>query len=276
MNRSTQVAVSLVAVVGLFDAVLISPETAAEDGPQATISALQTRVAELETQVAGGLVATRSSDATVPAAAGRENASPFVGGDAAHLVPEGEAGKLSVVAVGPYDGFYLPVVVRNNTDAAMISVQVEGSAHSADGTLLAVSGASTMRPNLVGAGEVALGDAYFGGTDLPADATFELEAEGQPYDGAGASFVTDLEAVEASVRDDRILGRFRNAADETVRPITASVVCFDEDGALLRYYQASAFDESQVLPGEAVAFEIPLVRGDACPSFLVAATGAPV
>jgi hypothetical protein len=51
-----------------------------------------------------------------------ENTSTTLGGNAVPLLSGGEQGELSVVLSGNYDGNILPLIVRNNTEDAVIRI----------------------------------------------------------------------------------------------------------------------------------------------------------
>ena len=91
----------------------------------------------------------------------------FIGGNALSLLPQGESGVLSVVAVGAYDGNTLPFVVRNNTGETVISLEATGRALNPAGQLIATGGDQLLHPNLLRAGGLSLGYVYFGGAAPP-------------------------------------------------------------------------------------------------------------
>lgn len=198
-------------------------------------------------------------------------ASAYVGGNASPSLAEGEPGAPSVVAVGLYTGSSLPVVLRNNTLRDVVRMSVSAVAHDADDNMLGSGGDQGFKPNLVGPGEITLGYVYFGGIDLPDDATFEFEVTAKPASEAEFENIRDLEVIEQAFVDDRIVGRLQNSYEEEVSgPIGVFVACFDAEGALLDYYR-SYTDKEEAEPGDTVPFQV-AVRGS-CPVFLVAASG---
>lgn len=104
----------------------------------------------------------------------------YVGGNAFSLIPAGESGEVSVVATGEVDQFgQIPFVVRNNTTEDVASVQVSVTARDASGALVGVANASQVRPSFVPVGGIGFGVASFGNVSLPAEASFEFEAEAE-------------------------------------------------------------------------------------------------
>jgi hypothetical protein len=198
-------------------------------------------------------------------------ASAYIGGNASPPLPAGESGMLAVVATGSYDGVDLPVVVRNNTGEAVIRVTVSAVARSADGKMLAAGGDQGFNPNLVRPGEITLGYVYFGGVDLPPDVTFEFETSARSASKDEFENIRDLDVIDQSFIEDRIVGMLRNPHNERVSgPISVAVVCFDTEGALLGDYNDFT-EKDEAEPGDTVPFQVG-VRGP-CPVFLVAASG---
>lgn len=197
----------------------------------------------------------------------------FIGGNALGLLPEGEPGELSVLAVGPYDGNVLPLVVRNNTDEDVIRIEAAAIARNPAGQLIASGGDQLFGPNLVRPGGIAIGYAYFGGIDLPPDAEFEVELDATPATDDEFENIRDLEVIEASTTEGRVIGVLRNGYDEPIGgPIGANLVCFDADGDLL-IHARDYLDEDEVDPGEDATFQVSPFGVDACPIFLVAGSG---
>lgn len=198
-------------------------------------------------------------------------ASAYIGGNESPPLPVGELGVPSVVAVGSYDGSSLPVVLRNNTHEDVIRMTVSAVVRNADGNMLGTGGDQGFNPNLVRPGEITLGYVYFGGIDLPADATFEFEVDAQPASEARYENIRDLDVMEQSFIADRIVGMLYNSHDEHVSgPVGVYAMCFDDEGVLLRHYHAYT-DKEEAAPGDSVPFQVN-VR-ESCPIFLVAAYG---
>lgn len=267
-------ALLLVAAMSVFYTPVASVN--AQDGAEETISALETQVAELQTQVAS-LSTPMDERAAATEAAGepepRDSSTPlFVGGEAVDLVPNGEDGVLAVAAVGTYDGNLLPVVVRNNTDGAIVDVALTAVARDGAGDIIATGGDQEFRPSIVPPGDITIGYLYFDGAELPGDTEFEFEADGDPPsdDPIGRR---DLIVEESNLVQDRVVGELSNPHEEAVEgPIGIHLACFAEDGTLLSFHQDYADDES-VDPGDTAAFQVTLFDTTDCSRFVVAASG---
>jgi hypothetical protein len=197
----------------------------------------------------------------------------FIGGNALGSLPEGEPGELSVLAIGPYDGNVLPIVIRNNTGQDIIRVTAVATARNPAGQVIASGNDQLFSPNLVRSGGVAFGYAYFGGIELAADTTFEVDLDAKPATDDEFENRRDLEIVEASTVDGRVVGTMQNIYDaELTGPISVDAVCFDEAGDLVAHLKSYTNKET-VAPEESASFQVDNFLGVPCPLFLVAASG---
>ncbi len=199
--------------------------------------------------------------------------SGFIGGNALGILPEGDAGELSVVAIGQYDGNVVPIVARNNTGEDIIRITAVVTARNPAGQVIASGNDQLFNPNLVRAGGVSFGYAYFGGVELPQDTTFEVDLDATPATDDEFENIRDLEVLEASTIDGRVVGTLRNIYDvELTGPIGISAVCFDEAGGLLSHQQSYSSAET-LGPQETVTFQVENYQTGICPQFLVAGSG---
>ncbi len=198
----------------------------------------------------------------------------YVGGNAFSLLPPGESGELSVIAVGQLNEFAigLPFVIRNNTGEDVDGITVSATARDANGALLGAGNAIIVTPQVIVAGGVAIGALSFGSTTFPEDATYDFE-----IDEARFSATRDLDVVEAAVFEDRVVATFENTTDELIKgPILISAVCFDPEGNLLNHNLGSlavtSVDSGEEISGQAniLAYGI---TGVGCPAFLVTGSG---
>lgn len=289
MRRFISLWVCAAFVLGIVAFTQGSGTAGADDGTDATIAAQQTKIAKLQTSVAkrdvkidelqtkvADLRATEAEPAATTApekanAAGSESAT--LGGNALGLLPPGEANKLDVVLVGPYDGNLLPIVVRNNTDKDLKRLSVTATARTADGQLIAAGGDQGLNPYVVTAGSYSVGYIYFDGIALPADASFEFEVNGEASAGIDSFDKVDLTVKDASFLGDRIVGEFVNGSDVTVSgPISIAVVCVAGNGSLISFDQGFS-DKDKAAPGETVPFQVSFYDGVDCTNFLVAGGG---
>jgi hypothetical protein len=266
----------------------VSNTSSAQDSGEDRVSALETQVAELEATVAalagseeatsepteaGGALTSVVTEATsVPAPSGGSDTG-YLSGTAFDLVPPGNSGELAVVANGVYDGMSLPVLVRNNTDEALIRVSVSVSVRDASGALLAVGEASDLTPARVEPGSYAFGSAYFDFASLPSDATFEFQAVGESVESALFIGQFDLLIQESSYLGDRIVGTAINEQSETIQgPIGVDAACFGADGSLLGIANDFAAAETAA-SGEAIPFQVTLYNVASCDLYLIGASG---
>jgi hypothetical protein len=194
----------------------------------------------------------------------------FIGGTALGILPEGEAGQLSVIGIGPYDGTVLPIIVRNNTGADIIRITAVATARNPAGQVIASGNDQLFSPNLVRVGGVAFGYAYFDAVPLPADTAFEVDLDSTSATDDGFENRRDLEVVEASTLEGRVVGTLANVYDEELTgPVSVGAVCFDEAGNVLSYLQGFSSKET-VAPDESFTFQVDNFTSQTCPLFLVA------
>lgn len=200
----------------------------------------------------------------------------YVGGNVFSLIPAGDSGEVSVVAVGEADRFgNIPFVIRNNTTEDVSSVEVSVTARNSVDDLVGVANVAQVRPTFVPVGGVGFGQASFGNVSLPADATFEFEAEAEPASDEPFTIFRDLDIVDAALFEDRIVGVAENGHEEAVDGLIFAAICFDLDGNPLSHNLGSG--NSALDPGETEEFQITIlsvaISGVGCPAFLVAGTG---
>ncbi len=210
---------------------------------------------------------------TTGAATPADPASVYISGDV--VIPPGESGRLSVVLVGPPLQSSVPVVVRNRTANALTSLEVTGTARNEAGTLVASGSSHGLVPAVLLPGEWGFGQVYFGGSDLPGDATFDLTATGRTAEENrffGAADVTVVEVARAAgLVGEAIVGIVRNTTGEEVRgPISTVVICF-ADGRPTSTHQGYV-DGNSVPPGATVSLSVDLFDSR-CPAFALGASG---
>jgi uncharacterized cupredoxin-like copper-binding protein/Mg-chelatase subunit ChlD len=200
----------------------------------------------------------------------------YIAGNAFPLIPEGEPGVVSVVATGtlsPYGG--IPFVIRNNTDQNLRDVTASVTARDPAGNLLGVANVLGIRPSYIRAGGLGIGLVPFGGVDLPPDAVFDIELQPKRADEVSFVFFHDLDIIEASQFEDRIVGVVENKSDQTLSGPTVISMCFDLDGTPLT--QDIGGSQTTLAPGDTQEFQVTnsglILYGQPCPAFLVTATG---
>lgn len=200
----------------------------------------------------------------------------YIAGNAFPLIPAGEPGEVSVVAIGtlsPYGG--IPFVIRNNTDQNLRDVTASVTARDPAGNLLGVANVLTIRPSYIRAGGLGIGLVPFGGISLPPDAVFDIELQPKRADQVSLVFFHDLDIAEASLFEDRIVGVIENKTDQTLTGPTIISMCFDINGTPLT--QDIGGSQVILVPGDTQEFQVTnsglILYGQPCPAFLVTATG---
>jgi hypothetical protein len=266
------VVATLIAMAGWFGPSLAIGATTTPSAAdyEATIAAFQTQVAGTKATVEPTKPASTKEAAAVPKA---KKTKPYLAGNALSLLGKGKSHKLSIVATGTYDGNTIPLIVRNNTGKDIIRIQVTGVVRSADGKLLASGGDQGFGPNLVHAGDYAIGYVYFGGAQLPEDAKFSFETSSTDATDNKYENMRDLSVTEADSLDGRIVGFLQNGYKETVTgPMAVKVMCLGADGSLLGLYQGYT-DKDSAKSGEKVPFQVDIYGQVDCTNFLVTGRG---
>lgn len=206
------------------------------------------------------------------------NAGGLLNGDAKPTLPDGEAGKVSVIAQAPVDkdssmgSATLTFAFRNNTDKAISHVDFSATAR-ADGKLVATGSSQGTQPAQVTPGEVGMAFIYFeAGNDIPdSGATYEFKAETTEADTS--SYNTAPVVVEEANRSgSKIVG---SATNKTGKPLTgpysAEAYCFDGNKITGRI-GSFAEEDGDINAGATVSFTIDLYDTE-CKTFAVGASG---
>lgn len=265
MNRLREI-VLFGAMMVLMAGIFTLPINAQDSEPEATIAALQTEVAALQTEVASLSPATPPGDGT-------GSATPTaLFGDVDSLIPAGEPGIVDVVVVGAPVRSSLPLIVRNNTGQDILLEGVLVTARDDSGNLVTVSEVSSLSPYYLPAGGVAVGDAYFGTTDIPAGLTYEFEPQTQDVN-TEMIFRQDLVIQEVSSTGSELIGIAINQTEEALTgPFRVVGVCLDASGAIQGYYSTYAAKDA-LAPGETTTFNATFYGTGPCETFAVGVTG---
>lgn len=260
----------------LFSSLIQSPAmeqkaNAQDTSAQATIEALQTRVAILEEQL--DITPTPVATVSTTATSERRTQSTIAGTALANL-PAGKTHSLELIVVGEYRG-YIPLVVRNNSKETLDWITVSVTVRSPDGTLLASGdNENVTHPGRVGPGEVAFSDIPMNNTMLPDDAVYQFSLESRPAEPIGESYLIDLDIVEASKIFGRIVGEVQNTSGLPVERSQMSGMCFDFDG-LPSAQLLEGLNPATLSPNGTSTFQSDSQTiAQECSTFLVAARGA--
>lgn len=263
-------------------------QSIAQDSNDDRISALETQVAELESTVAAlagnsapAAESVQDDDALAPvateaaAAEAPQNGANTgnLSGNAFESLPPGNVGEFAVVSSGVYDGTSLPLLLRNNTDEALVRVTVSVSVHDASGALLAVGEANNLTPARAEPGGYVFGNAYFDFATFPSEVTYDFQASGESANSASFIGIYDLTIQESSYLGDRIVGTAVNNLDVTLQgPFGVEAACFGSDGSLLGV--ASDFAAADVVdPGAEIPFQVTIYNVASCDIYLVGSSG---
>lgn len=231
---------------------------------EATIAALQTQVAGMDSQESGEAVGT-------PSPSGSWNIATAAGNGFEVLTPA-PAGTVEVIARGVYDGQRLPFVIHNNTETAVDSVSVEASVLDGAGGLFAVAGDLGINPGWIEPGAIGLGYLYFDGIAFPPGATVEMSLSYDAEDSRGTLSSLEAAIAEWNLVDNRIVGFLANPHSvEIIEPIEVSVACLAVDGAITSYH--SEYAQSAAIPvGGQIPFQV-TIDAPACEYVLIVADG---
>ncbi|TCC65684.1 hypothetical protein E0H73_01735 [Kribbella pittospori] len=205
-------------------------------------------------------------------------ATGLLNGTATPKFPAGAAGKLDVVTVGPLDRgtggeAVLPIAIRNNTNAAVSHIDINGSARNPAGKLVANGNSQGTTPATLIPGQVALAFIYFemGGNTPPANAKYAFTAQGTAP-GTESFDSADLKVTEAERSGQRLVGTAKNTNSKALEgPYSVQAYCFSPSDKLLSEHGTYAEPDGPLAPGGSVSFSIDLYD-QACPRFLVGST----
>jgi hypothetical protein len=200
-------------------------------------------------------------------------ASPYLVGAGVPLLPAGRPGVLDVIAVGAPVKWFVPIVLRNNTDQTMVLNNVHGIARDSSGALIATGETgSFISPSVIPVYQVAIAVVYFNSLHhLPPATVLAFELDAEP--ATASLFRQDLEIDNATPGEDSIVGLARNATDEPLMgQVSVIGVCFDADGAIQGWYQGFG-NQSDLDPGETAPFDARFDGMGPCDGFLLGASG---
>ncbi|MFM7509363.1 MAG: hypothetical protein ACKO5A_07420 [Actinomycetota bacterium] len=195
-------------------------------------------------------------------------------------VPDGEAGKLSVVAISaPTDDFVggaatVPVLVRNNTDTPLGNIEVNGTARGPDGAL-AGSGSTngSLEPRMLKPGQWGFGNIYFNEA-LPAGAKVEATASGNEpgsdfFDVGVQLTINEVDLVPGE--SSNYVGILANTdGKKAISNASVAIGCFDPASNLIEVFIGSS--DGEAVPGGTASFSVP-AEGPTCAAIAAAASG---
>jgi hypothetical protein len=199
----------------------------------------------------------------------------FIGGNAFDVLPTATPGEVSVIGFGAGTYGAFPVVARNDTGQDVSAVKVAITIRGSGGELLASGDTGQgLTPSYVRAGGVAIGSVYLGPDFvIPEGAQVEFDVSFSPAALISPFQPLDMEIVEASQFEDRIVGTLQNGHEVSGElGIRVIAVCFDLNGTP-QSVNETYIDRQAFPPGETASFQVDLLGaflGEECPAFLVA------
>nr|WP_091739721.1 hypothetical protein [Microbacterium azadirachtae] len=233
---------------------------------------------------AGTVTAAAKSGGTAAAEVAAVTSQPFnsgklLGGNAAPNFPDGEAGKVSVVAQGTLaksegmNSGTLLFAYRNNTPAAISHVDFTVIA-KADGKVVASGNSQSGGiPAQVQPGEAALDYIYFDNVASVPDAgvRYEFTVKTSPADTRSFNTAA-LKVAQADNNGTAIIGSATNDTDAVVHgPFSVYAYCFDGEN-LSQLIQDFAPETGDVAAGGQVAFTANLYS-KTCDTFALGVSG---
>lgn len=181
------------------------------------------------------------------------NQQTSISGDAWLLVPEGEPGKVSIVAfTGPdSDLGEVSVLIRNNSNDTISNIGVKSEFRDGSGKLIGVGDVSVFEPNIVEPGGIAFGLTMGG---MVSDPSIDVDLKLSYDKGEGMVIGKNLEFVYSEWTGDRIIGEFINPTSAPMSVIHLSYACFTADGEFMGVKWGSA--NGDLLPGETTTFQV--------------------
>lgn len=177
-----------------------------------------------------------------------------VTGTAFDALEDGEAGMVSIVAVGvPSERPRIPVIVRNATDAPVSQVNVGAEARTAAGELIGASLSGRVQPFVLEPGALGMVSVSFS-DPLPADAVITTYVDSTPGtagadDWVGVTLTEYVPAVGGGI------GTVENRSGFDLNTLYLEIACFDADGDLLAVEGVSA-SRASIPAGETSPFTV--------------------
>lgn len=201
------------------------------------------------------------------------NAGGLLGGNAAPNLPDGTAGEISVVQVGPLDAdrSILLFAFRNNTADGVSHVDWTATARF-DGSIVATGSSQGTEPAQLQPGEVGLGYIYFENAEsIPAGSEYEFTADSSPVDTDSYN-TAPLAVAEVNLVGSSFVGAATNGTGETAEgPFSVSFYCFDGD-TITDFHSGFAEQDGPIDDGESVTFSVDLFDAQ-CPTYAVGVSG---
>lgn len=221
--------------------------------------------------------ATKTS-VTASAAAVDAPQSTLLAGNARPQYPAGTPGQIAVVYQAPIQpksvGTVVPIVLRNNTSAAVAHVEVSATAKDQGGKIVASGSSQGTDPSTIQPGQWALAFIYFEpGSALSTVDTLSFTFQSMPASTDSFNTAT-IQVTQANLSGSSIAGGVQNTTGHLVQgPISVHAYCLNSAGDPASEVGGFTSGLSGDLASSATdSFQLNLFDQE-CASFLVAASG---
>jgi hypothetical protein len=206
------------------------------------------------------------------------NASGLLKGNAKPDFPAGQAGKISVVAIGPLQknlgSGTLPVAFRNNTARSIAHVDLTSTARLSSGKVVGTGSSQDVVPAQVQPGGVGLAYIYFEAAKaIPkAHVRYTFAADSSPADASSYN-TAPVKITQANLVGGAIQGVGVNETGHEISgPYSVDAFCFTPSGDLASVQTDFANEDGNIPPGGTISYSLDLY-GTKCPRFLVGSSG---
>lgn len=219
-----------------------------------------------------------TASATASAAAPVVAQSSLLAGNAHPHYPAGTPGQVSVVYQAPVqpqsNGTSVPIVIRNNTNAAIAHVDITATTKDPSGKIVASGSSQETDPSTIDPGQWGLSFIfYMPGTALAANDTLSFSFQTMPATTSSYNTAA-IQVTQANLSGSFISGGVQNTTGHAVQgPVSVNVYCLNSAGDPTSTVGGFTSGSSGNLAvGATDSFQIGLYD-QSCPSFLVGASG---
>lgn len=232
--------------------------------------------ADLAPRVSGTTTTTTSSSA---AGLGL-NASGFLAGSASPApIPAGTPGKVTVVVTGQVNntetsgGAHVPIIIRNDTSAAVGDIVVTGQALDSSGNVASTVSSDGTWPSVLQPGQAALAYVHSSAGTLPTNGSFKFSVQSSSdLSSVNLRIVSSSVSASSLPTNATITGQVINPSSSLVTGPNVGVFCFSSSGALTGDAEGQ-LGQATVSPGATATFSVETFL--TCPTYLVGVNGTP-
>ncbi|MGH9920298.1 MAG: hypothetical protein ACRD6W_15705 [Nitrososphaerales archaeon] len=184
---------------------------------------------------------------------------------------------MSVVYQAPIvpsqSGTTVPIVIRNDTSAAVAHVDIAAATSDTTGKIVASGQSQDTDPSVIQPGQWALSFIYYEpGTALAPTDTLTFSFQTSPADTSSYNTAA-IQVTQANLSGMSIAGGVQNTTGHPVTgPISIDVYCFETSGHPTYEQGGFTSGSGDLAPNGSDTFQITFY-GQQCPLFLVGASG---